>query len=261
MKSKNTMNTQLAKLLALNTAAALATATTSQAASILWGAPANISADTDVSTTGTPVGAVNAGFTNLSGTTFNPATTVNGVTFAPLNSASSSGLFSVPLVGPGVTLGAGAPFSNLSTAYQNLLQAGFFGLGAGGVGFTLTLSGLTVGNTYELQIWSENPGFSPGIPDTLTVATGVSTVTLRSNVTNTAGGLGQFVRGSFVADGATQAVSITSPNNGIFNGAQLRQTAAPVVPEPSSVLFGLGLLGMAAFRRVRPMRRTQQTAQ
>src|ERR1043166_7327806 len=52
---------------------------TSSAAVVSWGAPTTISGDSDVSTSGTLLGAVNWGFSSAG--IGNPTTTVNGVTF------------------------------------------------------------------------------------------------------------------------------------------------------------------------------------
>jgi hypothetical protein len=56
-------------------ATALAMMATTHAALVTWGAPQNITCDSDVSTAGTLVGALNIGATGVG------STTVNGVTF------------------------------------------------------------------------------------------------------------------------------------------------------------------------------------
>jgi hypothetical protein len=225
----------------LATALAACTSFTADAALITWGAAQNIVTDTDVSTAGTLVGAINAGGA-IFGT---PAvTTVNGVSFDRFDFPGTTpvGIFS----SAGITLGTNyvsgnAPFSLLSADYQNLLQQNF---SAFTNPYTLTMSGLDVGATYAFQWWasdSNNAGVS-------TTATAGAVAVLDNNVPNADGGLGQYVVGTFVADAATQSVEFV----GVFNAAQLRQLApAPVVPEPGTALAGLALAGFVGLRRRR----------
>ena len=132
----------LSLLLAI--ASGLATGITSHAAVINWGAPQNITGDSDVSLADSLVRAFNLGDSSIVA-----STTVNGVTFDP---------FGIPSLAPSVTIGnftlANAnglrglatnvpvpPFSSLSASYQSLLRS----YGNTGGSMTLTMFGLTVG--------------------------------------------------------------------------------------------------------------------
>src|SRR5262249_5061681 len=109
---------------------------------------------------------------------------------------------------------------------------------------TLTMSGLTPGNTYEFEWWKN---VSNGFQSHTATATAGNAVSLNSNTSGgTAGGIGQFARGTFVADATTlETITFTSAVQTTFNGFQLR-----VVPEPGTLsLAGLGLLVAFGMRR------------
>ena len=120
------------------------------AAFINWGPATNISSDTDVRTDGTLVAAFSIGAPDV------PTTTVNGVTFAALGlngSTVTSGNFTFHtntafLFNDNVG-STSPPFSTLSPSYQALLS--HF---AGGVPFTIAISGLTAGQSYEFEWWT-----------------------------------------------------------------------------------------------------------
>jgi hypothetical protein len=165
-------------------------ARTADAALVAWGPATNISGDADVSTAGTLVGAFNIGAPGV------PNTVVNGVNFAGLaltGNAASAGNFSFTTGGVGFgnanTLGSGAaPFSTLSAGYQTLL-----GSGAGQITtetFTLTMSGLTLGRTYQFEWWWNASADAPLLGITTAAAGPGDTVSLDPNTTNTEGGLG-----------------------------------------------------------------------
>ena len=231
------------------------------AADIFWTTPTTISSDTDVSTFGSLLYAWH--FTQ-SATTIS---ILNGVTFNAFAVSSSN----VPItkgsttLTPGTVLdstdgGAGAtaaPYTGLSTAYR-----GFLGSGATDFSrsFSLTLGGLTTGQTYRVQIWSScsSPqGFFFNTPsdNTHSLLTSGRAVTLDMNNTNATGGVGQWVFGTFTADAATETVSFSNPgpnDSPVLNGFQLR-----VVPEPSASLLAIGS-GIALFagRRRRRIRKS-----
>jgi hypothetical protein len=226
-------------------AVAMLAAARVQAASITWGSPTGISGDTDVDTTGTLVGAFHVG-SNL-------ATNINGVHFAPVvlaGSSTTSGNFSFTTATTftnGGSITGAAPYGTLSGGYQTLLDS--FGGVVSPATFTLTMSGLTVGQTYEFQWWDD---VSDQIGGFSHIATAGNSVTLLSNTTNTVGGLGQFAIGTFVADAISQAVVFSAgPNsNPILDGFQLRaipainQGGGPGVPLPQGVWAAVG--GLAA---------------
>lgn len=114
----------------------------------------------------------------------------------------------------------------------------------------LTLGGLTIGKTYEVQLWasgSEIQGATGSVSETF-AGDGLST----SSALTFSSGTGQYVIGSFVADAATQSINIASTSgNTQLNLFQLREiTPEAVVPEPASLSF-LALGGLLLARRRR----------
>lgn len=227
-----------------------------RAATITWGAPTTISADSDVSTTGAFAYAYH--FTKTS----TVASTINGVTFTAFPVGNSN----VPITVGSATLtpgsfldstdgGAGStasPFSGLSSAYRGLLGSGTVDFGKL---FSFSVGGLMSGQTYRLQIWSNCSGPSgfffndPANNSKSLLAAGLP-VTLDMNSTNADGGVGQWVVGIFTADSATQTVSLS--NVGANDFPVLTAFQLRVVPEPSSsLLLCTAAPIMVAFRRRR----------
>ena len=222
------------------------TAITSHAAVVVWGGATNITGDSDVSTAGTLVGALNLGDTGVA------SATVNGVTFTGVGAANAttntitSGNFTLAIgvsnFGTSNTFSAGAaPFSSLSAPYRALLSSA---IGDGTTPFTLTMSGLVTGQTYRFEWWTND---SIAAVNFITTATAGGVVALGSNTTAALGGVGQFAIGTFIADATTQQVITFAEGGGgsdILNGFQLRQVAAAAVPEPGSALAGMLALGV-----------------
>ena len=251
------------------TAGALLAAGSATAATITWGTATTISssvdsatAELDVITTGTLVGAVNVASTI--------APTVNGVTFSAsgvtgnFNANNNSYLTSQTLLAgfaevsakdPSGTNAVGAADNTFgettsSDSYDDLVDGAIFG----GSGFTsnggiirLRLLGLDSDQEYAVQLWTHD-GRSDGSGRSTTVSdaeSGGNSVSLDHNSTDATGGLGQFVVGTFTADGATQDIFIYAANSAQFNAVQLR-----AVPEPGSLaLMGLGGLCLLKRRR------------
>jgi len=227
-------------------AAMLAAAVPVYASSITWGAIHGISGDNDVSTNGSLVGAFNLGGPAVNSTVINGVNftglTVTGqsnVTSGNFNLNIAAGTFQSATITPAVP-----PYSTLSAAYREMLStpAGDFT-----TPFTLTMSGLTAGLTYEFQWWSN----SSGAFTSNTTATAGNAVVLNCNTTGLSGGLGQYVIGTFVADSAMQQIIFGSDFQSVLNGFQLRQLDGIGVPETGSMLVLLGgvLLGLAAAHR------------
>lgn len=190
------------------------------AASFLWNSAQNILGDTDVNTQGTLFEAANVGGAN---------TTVNGVTFAAFTTSSTH--FS--LAGTNSTFNGygsvNAPFSTLSAPYQSLLSTGNFG--SGNSVMTLTISGLTINQSYLFQFWI-NDSRQAFVGQAVTATTGATSVTADADTIDLEGGRGQYATGTFVADATSQDVSFQGSASGgtLENAFQLRS-----VPEPASV--------------------------
>lgn len=217
------------------------------AATVTWSSPTTIAGDSDVITTGTLVTALNF-------SQFQLATTVNGVLFSPFAVTNGgNGIFGLPNV---VSFGfsnmessdtaygsAAAPYNTLSASYQTLLSSG-----AGsstGPSLNLSLLGLTNGTQYLFQWWSNDSGLNYGGVNS-TTATALNAVVLDENTTNTVGGMGQWVSGTFTASGTSQSITLSGARP-VINGFQLR-----AVPEPSTlVLLGSALFALGCARRRR----------
>jgi len=217
-----------------------------QAASVAWGTPQGISSDTDVSEFGLLLYAYTFGSDGV------PAATVNGVTFESFAVPDGSsdtiviGDFSLAInennsffTSNDVGYGSGA-FAALPSDYQELVMSGIstsfdFGI------ITLTLGGLTSGQTYAVQFWSNDSSGGLAGVETESVYTAGNAVELNGNTMAEAGGVGQWVIGTFTADSVTQIFTIQSSPTTTFptlNAFQLR-----AIPEPTSgVLLGLGAL-------------------
>jgi hypothetical protein len=231
---------------------------------IAWGSAQTISGDSDVDTTGTLLCAYKFG-NSLTGTT-----TVNGVSFEPFNvtnGASTATVGSVTLTavsqspyigvmysGDSATSGSN-PFAALPASYQSLLsgvvQSVAFDTDPGQP-LSIQLGGLTAGTEYLVQWWSSTP--DTNLYWKQTVALGSPNVTLDSNTTDVAGGLGQYATGVFTATGSTFTFTMeglqmyASPYDWpTINALQVR-----AVPEPATyamALAGLACGGYVSLRR------------
>ncbi|MBK1853660.1 PEP-CTERM sorting domain-containing protein [Verrucomicrobiaceae bacterium 5K15] len=228
-----------------------------------------------VSTNGTGVLAVNG--TDV--TTQNP--TVNGVAFTDVIATTLQAGYTD--AGSGVTIQSDVLIGQTDNAFGdggfsgdtdifNLIAGGYFGAN------TITFGGLTIGNTYEIQVFSNDArttggrannstdwrtGFSDGtqsFADSLTAGTiGESSLNNRTPAPDLTGETsGDYIIGTFVATAATQSFETAGTSDGgtnwtdggrsQINGIQLRQIAE--VPEPSSAaLLGLGGLALILRRR------------
>ncbi len=230
---------------------AATTFTTAKAAlpPIVWGSPQTVSGDSDVSTTGSLVYAFTFG-----GTAAPASATVNGVTFSPFR--IPGGIVTSTTVGsvtisesPGTLFGsnsfgtASAPFSGLSSTYQSLLGSGAYADTPANI--TVSLGGLTSGQQYQVQWWTNNSSnilSNFGESFSNTTATAVNAVTLDANTTNIVGGVGQYAIGTFTAAGTTQPFILSETGGGfnpLINALQVR-----LVPEPTT--SAIVLLGAAA---------------
>jgi hypothetical protein len=233
-----------------------------RAATITWGPATNISGPSDVITTGTYVD---------SATFFGSDVTVNGVTFNHYSAApytSANGGFSSPSANSVNAYDLG--FANSSqivvgfengpdppsngpgaTAYEQLLSKTVYEPKSPDTVTTgtITLGGLTIGQQYQVEVWS--PYYVSS-----------NTSYFGGNLLNE-GSTPQYIVGRFTANAASQVISLAAgpapgpPDNSFLGGGytflpgavELRTVA---VPEPGSVgLLGLGTIGllMAARRK------------
>jgi hypothetical protein len=115
----------------------------------------------------------------------------------------------------------------------------------------VTLSGLTIGTAYEIEVWVNDSRGTVGPYRTETLS-GTTPATLDFN-TGTEGGVGQYVIGTFTAGAPTESFAITGVD---CCGATFPNTASQIngievlTPEPSTMtLLGLGVLALAFLGR------------
>lgn len=246
-----------AKLM-LSVMAIMLTGATAQAAIISWGASTTIFNDNDVSTLGTLERAFTFVRPDSSTGPFGPAT-VNGVAFATFGVASNPTSITIgntTVFGSGGTnsvesfngLGSGSnPFSSLSADYKLLLSTGVYNDGGG---LILQLGGLQIGQPYQFQVFVNDS--RNGATRTETVTAG-NTVSLAFSSTQSSGGVGQYVIGTFIADNSgSQIIQFTNENPQVGSASQINGFQLRVVPEPSSaalLLIGVGSIPFLRRRR------------
>jgi fibronectin type 3 domain-containing protein len=192
------------------------------AADVNWGAATLITADSDVSTSGTLVYAYNWNSTDA---------TLNGVTFTGTRSVSTVDTNLVLTPAPSFPLVCDLPAGytsqsmSISQQYQNLLGGAAYSDYAGDY-FTVQLNNLVVGHIYQVQIWSCDSYYDQA-STTVSDPAGDS-VTLKKNNNNGLGGAGQFTIGTFTADGPSLVLTLVGvgpfvPDKGaMLNALQVR---------------------------------------
>jgi hypothetical protein len=236
---------------------------------VTWQTVQAITGDSDVDTTGTPVYAYNFG--PASGASQVQGVTVRGVSFIAFGAPIFQ--FGTQTINIGnVTLSEhpgelngfdtsanSGSFTTLNSSYKGLLgtaiAASYFST------MTLSLGGLETGKSYRLQLWVNDSKNDQVLYKRVEVSGGGSTSEIKTNVSSTLGGLGQYVIGTFTATGNIQDVlfngmlevgGINNLKNPFVNAFQLRLESSGEVPEPASmVIFGLGALGLACRKRRR----------
>jgi hypothetical protein len=221
----------------------------SQAAIINFGAAQNISGDSDVSTNGDLVWAfslntADGGQVNLNGVDFQQEWINTGSSIYDNGTITALGgslvMNSIGTVVDGLG-SATAPFTGLSANYQAVLSAGSkYGEWTPLTTEKFSLSKLTLGQEYEVQIWvNHSAGYFRDTNKAIFSDTDsfANSVTVDSNTqTGETSGLGQYVIATFTADSVTQdiwASNDASSNLVPINAIQLR-----AIPEPAT----LGLL-------------------
>ena len=203
---------------------------------ITWGAATAITTDTNVDTNGTLLYAYDAYSSGASDM-------VNGVTFVGKNDSAAG--FSSSFVGDN-SIG-GAPTNggySGSANFTTLLTASWYA-NAGAATGTLTLSGLTAGQIYEIQLFDSDGRRAAGTYDSTYAAT--NSVTLSA-------GSGQYVIGDFTATASTEVVntSALAGSDMQVSAYELRDEGVAAAPEPSTyALTGLGALALLVISRRR----------
>lgn len=189
---------------------------------IVWDTPVNISGNgNQVLTTGLLHTAFNFG----GGTATTVA--VNGVTFTALNVNSGSSITSgnINITTPiafnnAIQHLSSTPGPIVTTPYTTLLNSNIGAVDFAAdtnIRFNYTILGLTAGYTYILQYWVSfsNQGSVTNTQlnnrNVIITAPGSAQAALDVNTTDSTGGVGQFVIGTFVANSNTQQFTAT-PN-------------------------------------------------
>ena len=269
----NLRNSFAVAVAAALTAVFLAIATPpAKAATINWSTAQNITgtASNDVVTTGSLFASANFYQTVGSGS---GNVTVNGVQFdgfggASLgpNSSAAPGpatltVGNITLTGTSnqssyVNLRAFGPGTGGPASYNGLLNQTAFLYNSTTTGtMGVTIGGLTNGAQYLVQYWVQDG--RGGIVTTRTTV--VDGVPLKVNVTQTTGGFGQYITGTFTANSTTQSFNAVAGNGGVAyaNAMQVRLLA---VPEPETLaMAGVGVASAVMGREIRRRRRAVTT--
>jgi hypothetical protein len=242
-------------ILTASMAGLISVAAYAQTPNVTWGTPTTISAagTPDVSIVGALVGTWAPG-DDWGGTMRSDYYPVNGVTFA----AYGSGLLS----GSGFTTSGFdsryGSYANPNTAdsnYNYILQTSGYNSSSGPN--TLSWTGMTPGDMYQLQIWVNDGRNSTTAERSETITGGANTSAALAYGTGPNGtGPGQYILGSFVADSTGDESLTLTGYGGADIGPSTQLTIMQIrditpVPEPSTfALLGGGLCVMlAGFRR------------
>jgi hypothetical protein len=233
-----------------------------KAAVINWGSAQNITGSSDVITTGTLFASANFFSTGTQAGSGN--ITVNGVQFDGFQSARTLAPGSGPtsLTVGNITLTGTSPVVNEGNlqgfagtggpaSYNNLLNQLAYVYNtptSGSMG--VSVGGLTNGAQYLIQFWvNDSRGGGPATRTTL-----VDGNTLKLNTTGTAGGLGQYITGTFTADSTTQSFQVTG-GVGSVAYANAMQVRLLVVPEPTQMVSVAAIGAALGMWRMRKLRR------
>ena len=239
---------------------------------IAWGTATTIAGDSDVDTTGSLVYAYNFGETGAVA-----AVTINGVAFQPFGvttSANSNIAFNSDMnlyenngvLAADLNTGSGAsPFSTLTTNYRSLLASQVYASYLTDI--QVVLDGLTPGSKYRLQWWSNDSAptsfASQAYFDSVIASGSATSVTLDTNTTGLAGGLGQYAIGTFTATDSKASFLLTGTGGSGFmlplmNALQVRIESSPV-PEIDPAMGGSALSLVAGVLAMIEQRRRRAT--
>ena len=181
---------------------------------------------------------------------------VNGVTFAAYGSGSFGSFINQSGLDGRYGDPNGGHFNSPGTAdpnYNYLLQTAEY---SNGEGMSLTWGGMTAGDTYQLEFWVQDGRNSTTAERSETLTGGANTSAALAYGSG-ANGPGQFIIGTFVADGTGTETLTVNPFGGAdigpsaqINLLQLRDLTTPV-PEPSTLaILAMGTGAMLfGFRR------------
>ena len=174
---------------------------TANAADITWQAPVTISGASDVSTLGTLVGTWAPG-----DDAYNPdSLPVNGVTFNAYGSGPFNSFVSTSGIDDHYT-GYNSPGTG-DNNYNTILKAAVY---SGGASISLTWGGMTPGNSYLLEFWVQDGRNSTTAERSETLTGGANTSAALAYGFGD-NGPGQYVIGTFVADGTgTQTITLNA---------------------------------------------------
>jgi hypothetical protein len=193
-------------------------------AQIVWTSTGTITGDSDVSTYGLYFDAAQL-------QVFHSAPqTVNGVVFNAFNGASGDGKISIFGEGQGSDSYSGG---GLSTAYQDILTDTAY-VNAGQTG-TISLSGLTFGQEYQVQIWNA--------AGRNTLYSGTSTLQLPGS---------DYAIGDFTAAGPDFSFTFTNSTSPFSSYGEIFDVSVRSIPEPSTyamMIAGLAVLGFGLRRK------------
>jgi hypothetical protein len=198
-------------------------------AQITWGSVGDISDTSNISTTGSFIDAV-----TLHGLDTYASTTIGDTTFINLDSlfTATGGSPSQSATGGTITVTDDNTANHETpptsdTAYQDAL--GYAGYTNNGEPGTISFSGLTANQTYQVEVWSyySDDRFDP-------VLSGTNPIQLTSTV-------GQYVVGTFTAPSSTFTFDYSLSTDSGAAGALINAVALRELPEPSTwLMMGIG---------------------
>jgi lysophospholipase L1-like esterase len=203
---------------------------------ISWGAATGVTGDANLYTLGKyfdalmPNSSIGSVLT-ADGINFNPATSEGGATFGDGKiSYSGSGLQNFAWANSFPTSAAA------STTFASLMDdGGVFQNGGAGTG-TITLSGLSSGHSYLVQVFNYAPDGDPG----LTTLSGTTPVTL-NNLPGTAGvnTYGEFANGTFTANSASESFDWNGDGSSytVIGSISVQDVSAVAIIEPTNLAY------------------------
>jgi hypothetical protein len=202
-----------------------------------------VTADTNVNATGTTALAVSvdAVFVGLGAQSGNTSDTVNGVVFSgnpPGDGYTLTGFFN------DADQSGVAQQSGMSASFADALSDALINTDSG----SATLNGLTIGHTYEAQIFAGETDGS----GTEAISDGTNSAILSYGTSVTPSG-DEYLTDTFKATATSEDFTFTSSGNVLVNAFNLRDEGVLASPEPSTyamMLAGLAVLGFCIRRKL-----------